>query len=298
MRSINIDDETYRFLQSKAIPYEEQPVDTIKRLLGIGINIVDNQPSNQNSNNSNTTGADQGSKPVAGAVAVDKRQELREFYSKILDRNNSNVQEIDNSIALKAHNSNGSLESHSNTGSLLENRSNLMEYSNSRVSQDSNSNERFDPNSNQELENTLYSKQDLSYASHKSAVLPPTIPSKAADNSKISNLGSGQGGPKSKKKPKTSLPELIRAGILKENERLIFQNYRGVKFPQYEVTISDGLLKWNGSRYSMSDLASKLLKDLDPSQDNEFVRGPILWINAAGKTIADLWEKYLAQKGA
>ncbi|WP_275826794.1 hypothetical protein [Paraflavitalea sp. CAU 1676] len=94
------------------------------------------------------------------------------------------------------------------------------------------------------------------------------------------------------------MPELLRAGLLKENERVIFQNYRGVKFPQYEVTIVDGMLKWNNNRYSMSDLASKLLKDLDPAQDNEFVRGPILWVNVAGKTMADLWDVYLAQKGA
>lgn len=100
-----------------------------------------------------------------------------------------------------------------------------------------------------------------------------------------------------KKKRKTNLPELVEAGILHENQALTFQNYRGVKFPKYKVIISDGLLKWNDTLYSMSDLARTILKDLDENHSNDAVRGPIFWITQQGETIAELWDQYLATKG-
>lgn len=189
MPIIEIDEQTYRYLQSKAIAFVEQPGDTIKRLLGIG--------------QTDHTAGEEGISYLKGPES-----------KKTIDEWNEQI---------------------SNYSLLAE------------------------PSSN----------------SYKVAKMKPYSVRKP------------------KKKRKTSLPELIDAGILHENQKLIFQNYRGVKFPKYQVVVSDGLLKWNDNLYSMSDLARTILKDLNEGYTNEAVRGPIFWITTSGETIAELWDDYL-----
>lgn len=280
MRTIQIAEETYKFLQSKAIPFEEQPDDTIRRLLGLSGAEGDNQSNAYNSNDSKPSEAESITPEKASAGVQSNRQSLRDFYSNVLEGSSSNQTKEDKNSALNNQNSNKSLEKHSNSNYLLE------IHSNSDESTGSNSN---------------YLETTRSSSNNKPTTLftadTPVNQSSIASSDKYSNISNPTGVVKGKKKPKTNLPELVRDGLLKENERVYFQNYRGVKFPQYEVTIADGQLKWNNNRYSMSDLASKILKDLDPNQDNDFVRGPVLWVNAAGKTIAELWDVYLAKKG-
>jgi hypothetical protein len=94
-----------------------------------------------------------------------------------------------------------------------------------------------------------------------------------------------------RKKPKTNLPELIRAGLLKNGQRLFFQDYRGNRYHQYQVTLSSSSLIWKNNSYSMSDLAQELLNK--HGYDNDFVRGPLFWITEEGKTVKELWDKYL-----
>ena len=94
-----------------------------------------------------------------------------------------------------------------------------------------------------------------------------------------------------KKQPKTNIPALIRAGLLKNGQSLIFQDYRGNQYPQYKVILSGNSLTWENQSYSMSDLAKTLLNK--QGYNNEFVRGPIFWVNEAGKSVAKLWEMHL-----
>jgi len=94
-----------------------------------------------------------------------------------------------------------------------------------------------------------------------------------------------------RKKRKTNLPELIRAGLLKNGQRLIFQDYKGNRYPEYEVILRGADLIWKGNSYSMSDLAKRLLQE--KGYTNEFVRGPIFWVTEAGRTIAEIWDKHL-----
>lgn len=93
------------------------------------------------------------------------------------------------------------------------------------------------------------------------------------------------------KKKKTNLPQLVRSGKLKEGEKLIFRDYRGNQYPAYEITLLKGELKWKSDHYSMSGLAQLLLKEL--GHTNDYVRGPVFFVNSHGKSIAELWDEYL-----
>lgn len=280
MRNIQIAEETYRYLQSKAIPFEEQPDDTIRRLLGIKGEIADNHSKAANSNDSKATEASIGGENKNEGSNTTTRQALRHFYSNIVEKEDSNVPVADKNTVLIDDYSNKSLERVESSNNSLEGYSN----SSSAKMVDSNSMIKENSNSKMDLSSVLETNQPISL-------------SLTGGSHKYSNISKSNNTVKGKKKPKTSLPELIKAGLLQEGERVYFQNYRGVKFSQYQVTIADGQLKWNNDRYSMSDLASKLLKDQDPKQDNDFVRGPVLWVNAAGKTIAELWDVFLSKKG-
>lgn len=93
------------------------------------------------------------------------------------------------------------------------------------------------------------------------------------------------------KKRKTNIPELLRAGMLQDGQKLIFRDYGGHQYPEYDVVLSGSSLVWGKRAYSMSDLAQTLLKK--HGYKNDFVRGPIFWVTKEGKTVAELWDKYL-----
>ena len=95
------------------------------------------------------------------------------------------------------------------------------------------------------------------------------------------------------KQQKADLPTLIRAGIVRQGEKLSLVDYQGEKIPSYETTVANNLLVWEDQYYSMSDLARMLLKKVGYTSDS--VRGPAHWCNASGTTIKELWAQYLVR---
>lgn len=99
-----------------------------------------------------------------------------------------------------------------------------------------------------------------------------------------------------KKKPKTDLPKLVQAGLLKDGQSLYLLDYQGKKIPGYDSTISGKNLLWNNELFSMSELAKECLKKEGFS--SESVRGPPAhWSNADGIadgiSVKELWKQYL-----
>ena len=96
------------------------------------------------------------------------------------------------------------------------------------------------------------------------------------------------------KRPITNLKDLVSAGVLSENQRLIFR-HSGKKLPQYTATIVGKKLIWNGNRYSMSDLAGIAIETI--GLDGQSVRGPLFWFTEDGKSIKELWGQYIQKRG-
>lgn len=106
----------------------------------------------------------------------------------------------------------------------------------------------------------------------------------------VSGRVSGASAPS--KAPKADLRLLISAGLLREGEPLYLIDYRGNRVNQYKAVVANGRLVFEGTQYSMSLLARDLLQKL--GFQSAFVRGPAHWVNADGKSIKELWERYLA----
>ena len=138
----------------------------------------------------------------------------------------------------------------------------------------------------------------INVASTKPSVLNSTVIKSPDRSEKLLSEDENSNQPNyikvNKKQPKTNIPALIRAGLLKDGQSLIFQDYRGNQYPQYKVILSGNSLTWENQSYSMSDLAKTLLNK--HGYNNEFVRGPIFWVNEAGKSVAKLWEMYLSSQ--
>lgn len=95
--------------------------------------------------------------------------------------------------------------------------------------------------------------------------------------------------------PKADLRELVRLGILKEGQLLIFVDYKGHPQPKHKATVVGADLVYEDVRYSMSALSSLLLKQ--EGYIAESVRGPEHWATADGKRIREHWESVLKQRG-
>jgi len=94
--------------------------------------------------------------------------------------------------------------------------------------------------------------------------------------------------------PKTDLGELVRVGLIKEGEELTFVDYKGHPQPLLKATVAGSDLMFGKVRYSMSALASLLLKK--EGYIAESVRGPDHWSNKDGKRIRTLWDQALEQR--
>jgi len=94
-----------------------------------------------------------------------------------------------------------------------------------------------------------------------------------------------------RKKPKTDLSKLVRAGLIQEGQLLSLRDYQGRVINGCEAAVSRGALLWNGKRYSMSNLAKILLKQ--QGYESESVRGPSFWYTEDGTSIKNLWDQYL-----
>ena len=106
-------------------------------------------------------------------------------------------------------------------------------------------------------------------------------------------LPSGESEPRSRA-PKADLRELVRLGILKEGEELIFVDYKGHPQPKHKATVAGADLAYQRVRHSMSALSSLLLKQ--EGYIAESVRGPDHWAIANGESIRELWENVLKQR--
>lgn len=95
------------------------------------------------------------------------------------------------------------------------------------------------------------------------------------------------------KQRKADLLTLIRAGMIRQSEKLFLVDYQGKKIPGYEAAVANNLLVWQNQHYSMSDLARMFLKKVGYTSDS--VRGPAHWCNASGTTIKELWAQFLAR---
>ena len=94
--------------------------------------------------------------------------------------------------------------------------------------------------------------------------------------------------------PKADLRALVRAGLVREGERLFLIDYQGQRVPQQEATVSDGMLTFKGRRYTMSNLAQDLLRKA--GFKSSAVRGPSHWANGKGATVTALWQQSLEKQ--
>lgn len=96
--------------------------------------------------------------------------------------------------------------------------------------------------------------------------------------------------PGKRKKRQTNLLELIDAGLLRDGQRLHLMDYSERIIPGLEGVISKNRIVWNGTSYSMSELARILLNE--QGYKTKSVRGPAHWVTEAGISIKSLWERY------
>jgi hypothetical protein len=96
-------------------------------------------------------------------------------------------------------------------------------------------------------------------------------------------------GPQRSRARKADLKELVRKGLLKEGQELVFVDFRGQHHPDQRAKIAGGDLLFEGQRGSMSSLASRLLKKMGYVADS--VRGPDHWATPQGQKVRTLWER-------
>ena len=96
------------------------------------------------------------------------------------------------------------------------------------------------------------------------------------------------------KAPKANLKALVQAGLLRDGEPLYLVDYQGKRLAQFEAAVSGALLAFNGQHYTMSNLASELLKKVGFQSDS--VRGPSHWVNTKHTSITELWQQLLAKQ--
>lgn len=94
-----------------------------------------------------------------------------------------------------------------------------------------------------------------------------------------------------KRRPQTSLSRLVGEGRLEPDEelRLIINGKEMCK-----AKIEGDLISWENKRYSMSGLAVKFLQK--EGYNTNHARGPAYWFTDKGKSIKDLWDKFLDTK--
>lgn len=95
------------------------------------------------------------------------------------------------------------------------------------------------------------------------------------------------------KSPKTDLVELIKAGKLRNGEKVRFVDHDRKIDNNYEAEISEKGLLYNGKWYSMSGLVAKILEEENCGIPSKAYRGPFYWRTQSGKSIHRLWEEYL-----
>lgn len=92
------------------------------------------------------------------------------------------------------------------------------------------------------------------------------------------------------KAAKANLKVLVRAGLLRNGERLYLVDYQGKRVgPEASVT-GTPLLEYKGQHDTMSHLAQEHLKKVGFKSDS--VRGPAHWVTAKNVSVKDLWQQF------
>ena len=94
-----------------------------------------------------------------------------------------------------------------------------------------------------------------------------------------------------RKKRKTDINELIRAGLLNDGQRVHFRDYGGNKLKNSDTNISPSGILYQGKTYAMSEIAKLLLNQAGYTTSS--VRGPAHCFTENGISIKNLWDKYL-----
>ncbi len=95
-----------------------------------------------------------------------------------------------------------------------------------------------------------------------------------------------------KRQTRAQLSVLVENGLLRNGETLTLHDYRRSPVKGSQAKVVAGALHWNGTSYSMSDLASQLLRKEGYVADA--VRGPAHWVTGEGLTVSQLWERHLS----
>lgn len=93
------------------------------------------------------------------------------------------------------------------------------------------------------------------------------------------------------KAPKADLQLLAQKGLLRNGQKLYLIDYQGNRAQKISASISGADLVYNGQRYSMSNLAQRLLGQAGFKSNS--VRGPAHWVTDNGKTVKELWQQHL-----
>lgn len=101
------------------------------------------------------------------------------------------------------------------------------------------------------------------------------------------------------KAKKVAFEELINAGLLHDNQILIFFHTRPFSNEQAKVISSSNELIYlkDGQKYSKSELAKQLLIKHGFKHDEHGVAGPRYWITEDGKSLRDLEEQIRIKRG-
>jgi len=102
-----------------------------------------------------------------------------------------------------------------------------------------------------------------------------------------------------RKAGRVTLQELVDAGLVKDGQILYFFHTRSFPNEQAQIIVSSNRLRYkaDGKIYSVSDLASALLKKHGFKRDEHGVAGPKYWRTEDGKLLNDLNEQVRTQRG-
>jgi hypothetical protein len=106
-------------------------------------------------------------------------------------------------------------------------------------------------------------------------------------------------GRQTRKAGRVSLQELVNAGLVRDGQTLHFYHTRPFTQEQATIIASSSKLRYNrdGEIYSISQLATILLKKHGFKHDDHPVAGPLYWKTYDGKLLNDLNEKIRTQRG-
>ena len=101
---------------------------------------------------------------------------------------------------------------------------------------------------------------------------------------------------KHQKAPKNDLSKLVLEGFLQEGQVLTF-NSKGKKLSKsYEARVSTGCLLFEGNRKTMSALVANIFTREGLVTQSGSYRGPDFWQTSDGKSVRQLWDRYLEER--